>query len=68
MDSLPAEPQHVPSLGWENPMEKATATHPNSLAWRPNQKLKFMGRNLAVDILLLFEKENNVCLFVFSMF
>lgn len=38
--------------------------HYRSIAWRPNQKLKFMGRNLAVDILLLFEKENNVCLFV----
>ena len=24
----------VPSLGWENPLEKSMATHSNILAWR----------------------------------
>ena len=24
----------VPSLGWEDPLEKGKATHPNILAWR----------------------------------
>jgi len=24
----------VPSLGWEDPLEKGTATHSNILAWR----------------------------------
>ena len=24
----------VPSLGWEDPLEKEMATHPNILAWR----------------------------------
>ena len=24
----------VPSLGWEDPLEKGTATHPSILAWR----------------------------------
>ena len=25
---------HVPSLGWEDPLEKEMATHPSTLAWK----------------------------------
>ena len=30
----------VRSLGWEYPLEKGTATHPNILAWR-NQRVRY---------------------------
>ena len=33
--SMPAmQETWVPSLGWENPLEKSMATHSNILAWR----------------------------------
>ena len=33
--NLPAmQETWVPSLGWENPLEKGMATHPSILAWR----------------------------------
>ena len=33
--SLPAvQENHVPSLAWEDPLEKEMATHSNILAWR----------------------------------
>ena len=28
------EEMQVGSLGWEDPLEKGTATHPSTLAWR----------------------------------
>ena len=31
------------SLGWEDPLEKAKATHSNILAWRIPQTVKFIG-------------------------
>ena len=33
--NLPAmQETHVPSLGWEDPLEKGMATHSSILAWR----------------------------------
>ena len=32
--NLPAmEETHIPTLGWDNPLEKEMATHSNILAW-----------------------------------
>ena len=33
----------VPSLGWENPLEKGKATHSSILAWRIPWTVKSMG-------------------------
>ena len=33
----------VPSLGWENPLEKGKATHSSNLAWRIPRTIKSMG-------------------------
>ena len=33
----------VPSLGWENPLEKGNATHSSILAWRIPWTVKSMG-------------------------
>ena len=35
VNNLPAMPEtQVPSLGWEDPLEKEMATHSSILAWR----------------------------------
>ena len=35
VNNLPAMPEtQVPSLGWEDPLEKEMATHSGILAWR----------------------------------
>ena len=33
----------VPSLGWEDPLEKGKATHPSILAWRIPYTVQIMG-------------------------
>ena len=42
--NLPAmQETWVPSLGWEDPLEKETATHSSILAWRIPWTLLSMG-------------------------
>ena len=31
---MPVQETQLPSLGWEDPLEKETATHSSTLAWK----------------------------------
>ena len=42
--NLPAmQETYVPSLGWEDPLEKGMATHSSILAWRIPQRESLAG-------------------------
>ena len=35
----------VPSLGWEDPLERGMATHPSILAWRIPWTVELLGKS-----------------------
>jgi len=43
LDALPMQEMHVWSLGWEDPLEKALASHSSILAWKTHGQRSLVG-------------------------